>query len=225
MLGASMGPRSFDRGKGPQTDPGHGPGVASMGPRSFDRGKLALSFSRKNRRFLLQWGRDLSIAESGNDRVRAGNDLAASMGPRSFDRGKGRRSRPVRLGLHGASMGPRSFDRGKSLADARRDRPVLASMGPRSFDRGKPLESADLWSPPSLQWGRDLSIAERRARWWGRDSTTTKCIHQLQWGRDLSIAESSRTGATRCREGRGFNGAAIFRSRKGHVDAVVPRQT
>ena len=36
----------------------------------------------------LQWGRDLSIAESTSEDFAAKADLLASMGPRSFDRGK-----------------------------------------------------------------------------------------------------------------------------------------
>ena len=60
-----------------------------------------------------------------------------------------------------------------------------ASMGPRSFDRGKSFLFHLLGDVnDKLQWGRDLSIAERIAK-----------------GKAWRIAA-------------GFNGAAIFRSRK-----------
>ena len=159
--------------------------LASMGPRSFDRGKciFSLLFTRP---LSLQWGRDLSIAErpcasstcahclirfngaaifrsrkAGGVAGRDGGELLASMGPRSFDRGKpdmglafrslstvlqwGRdlsiaesaRSWRDRLDQITASMGPRSFDRGKQIGAVVIARIFHASMGPRSFDRGK----------------------------------------------------------------------------------------
>ena len=60
-------------------------------------------------------------------------------------------------------------------------------MGPRSFDRGKLERTGSLG---------DLTAV-------------------LQWGRDLSIAERSLPQQLLQRGYRGFNGAAIFRSRKG----------
>ena len=83
-------------------------------------------------------------------------------------------------------------------------------MGPRSFDRGKdtPLRRENN-IPDLLQWGRDLSIAERRPR-----AIIAALKVTLQWGRDLSIAERGLTPVGGDRNTR-FNGAAIFRSRKG----------
>ncbi len=62
----------------------------------------------------LQWGRDLSTAETQGNPTGKIFRIYASMGPRSFDRG----NRPLfayqwRIVL--ASMGPRSFDRGNRL--------------------------------------------------------------------------------------------------------------
>ena len=84
----------------------------------------------------------------------------------------------------------------------------------------------------ALQWGRDLSITEGVVgRWrysarawlqWGRDLSITegqliriftRFITELQWGRDLSITEGTIMSSL-SREPCGFNGAAIFRSRK-----------
>ncbi len=63
-----------------------------MGPRSFDRGNVACLGCQPNILDLLQWGRDLLIAEMNATR------------------------RDVRLASSGASMGPRSFDRGNAIA-------------------------------------------------------------------------------------------------------------
>ncbi len=85
---ASMGPRSFNRGRLRGAVQGGCGCIASMGPRSFNR------------------GRDCT-------ETAAQNIEGASMGPRSFNRG-----RVPLLGRPGgdlqASMGPRSFNRGRS---------------------------------------------------------------------------------------------------------------
>jgi hypothetical protein len=84
-----------------------------------------------------------------------------------------------------------------------------------------------------LQWGRDLSIAEMKGSapsdravlllQWGRDlsiaeiavaTSSFPSINGLQWGRDLSIAEMRLPLRLPTRHSLGFNGAAIFRSRK-----------
>ena len=136
------------------------PGIclASMGPRSLDRGivESAEIIQDANQ---LQWGRDLSIAESPrSDRTapcaRAGFNGAAisrsrnlyqllaengvrmaSMGPRSLDRGIGGIG-PFRGTACHASMGPRSLDRGIWGIGVKAHWCFSASMGPRSLDRG-----------------------------------------------------------------------------------------
>src|SRR5579875_582956 len=92
-------------------------------------------------------------------------------------------------------MGPRSLDRGNRLSGG-----ATASTPP--LFNGAAISRSRKWFRPaqairaagSLQWGRDLSIAEiepvahsKRARPAG-----------LQWGRDLSIAEICRV--TKARE-------------------------
>ena len=89
---ASMGPRSFNRGKTTVHLSIPGSAHASMGPRSFNRGKIVSEFN-------------------------AFTSYNASMGPRSFNRGKWF----LLLGVDqtkNASMGPRSFNRGKCGAPA-----------------------------------------------------------------------------------------------------------
>ena len=110
---ASMGPRSFDRGKSAIED------VADEMKELLQWGRDPLTAERPSAAtastadILLQWGRDRSTAESGADRHQASSALA-SMGPRSFDRGKAS-SETARSWWHLTSMGPRSFDRGKFL--------------------------------------------------------------------------------------------------------------
>ena len=83
-------------------------------------------------------------------------------------------------------------------------------MGPRPFGRGRSRESIGRGgAPTSLQWGRDLSVAEGV-----RITVIPNDADPLQWGRDLSVAEGTcSTGRARSRR-PGFNGAATFRSRK-----------
>src|SRR5690242_15265110 len=113
MQHASMGPRSFDRGKGVplpkyaattarfngaaifRSRKGRISPTACRKARSFngaaisfDRGKLAQMFNMLRSSTPLQWGRDLSIAERLARQERPRDKLDASMGPRSFDRGK-----------------------------------------------------------------------------------------------------------------------------------------
>ena len=103
-------------------------------------------------------------------------------------------------------------------------------MGPRSIDRGNCPAYAMVvcWIMRSLQWGRDLLIAEMRGNL--RDHVM---LTKLQWGRDLLIAETCRSasGGRRAvasmgprsidrgnasitrwpsRDGKSFNGAAIY---------------
>src|SRR5579875_1830772 len=179
------------------------------------------------------------------------------MGPRSLDRGN-------RLSGGATASTPPLFNGAaisrsrKSSSRKQKGKKEFSSMGPRSLDRGNEavkaiakemlvfngaaISRSRKWFRPaqairaagSLQWGRDLSIAEiepvahsKRARPAG-----------LQWGRDLSIAEICRVTKAResgrlssmgprsldrgnppaCRLGIKFqvlfNGAAISRSRK-----------
>ena len=96
----------------------------------------------------------------------------------------------------------------------------IASMGPRSFDRGKVMvPGAKGGSPRSLQWGRDLSIAERMR-------TLPSCTQSESGFNGAAIFRSRKAGtaAATSPARTGFNGAAIFRSRKGHskLQSAIP---
>src|SRR5579875_3211193 len=132
-------------------------------------------------------------------------------------------------------MGPRSLDRGNRLSGG-----ATASTPP--LFNGAAISRSRKWFRPaqairaagSLQWGRDLSIAEIEPVAHSKIARPAG----LQWGRDLSIAEICRVTKAResgrlssmgprsldrgnppaCRLGIKFqvlfNGAAISRSRK-----------
>ena len=139
--GASMGPRSYERGRRwlSPTCITRYCDEASMGPRSHERGRKCWNaIDRPSCTMWLQRGRVHKNAERDAERACTGGELAASMGPRSFERG---RYPLVVDDLHGiASMGPRSFERGKmSTAKLTACHVGAASMGPRSFERGRAI--------------------------------------------------------------------------------------
>ena len=55
----------------------------------------------------------------------------------------------------------------------------------------------------TLQWGRNLTVAEGVALWVG--SCQSKA---LQWGRNLTVAEGATLNSVAASEGSCFNGAA-----------------
>ena len=74
--------------------------IASMGPRLVSRGKLVIT-SNFVPPSLLQWGRDLLVAESGRARNRLWHHVDASMGPRLVSRGKAAATAPIFAGKSG----------------------------------------------------------------------------------------------------------------------------
>ena len=82
-----MGPRSEDRGNSVGSKGTQRRGKASMGPRSEDRGNPPTITTAPIRPSMLQWGRDLKIAEMDEPMTPPMTPRRASMGPRSEDRG------------------------------------------------------------------------------------------------------------------------------------------
>ncbi len=108
--GASMGPRSNDRGNGgpplwPRSDSMLQWGRDQMIAEMLNWRARAVSLS------LLQWGRDQMIAEIQSWCLWGAVIRCASMGPRSNDRGN-KDVQDYRILAVEASMGPRSNDRG-----------------------------------------------------------------------------------------------------------------
>ena len=106
------------------------------------------------------------------------------MGPRPFGRGRHRRypRRPSRIR---ASMGPRPFGRGRVWCGYHAAPCIQASMGPRPFGRGRcrgpclQLAGARRFNGAATFRSRKARIAEFLVHTCGT----------LQWGRDLSVAE------------------------------------
>ena len=204
----SMEPRPFSRGnhaRRARHPRGHRP---SMEPRPFSRGNVYRPFGRRRRHYpfngaatfqsrkrgamipgrrqrrVLQWSRDLSVAETALQ-------LADDSGP----------GRP--------SMEPRPFSRGNDRVRRR----FCAKLGLLQWSRDLSVAETAHYPTPTtsdsrLQWSRDLSVAETR-RWPLGQPTSPS----LQWSRDLSVAETRPRGAARPRC-TPFNGAATFQSRK-----------
>ncbi len=239
-LRASMGPRLFSRGKGPgdrqlcRLGPCFNGAAtvqsrkepaerlvqqvlfsASMGPRLFSRGK----FSRPLRiaiAYLLQWGRDCSVAErslsscskSWTDKLQWGRDCSVAESDVTSWTARSPCS---------ASMGPRLFSRGKAITgdDAWDDE--IASMGPRLFSRGKmdnygwtgaeyrrfngaaTVQSRKGWLRPATRFG--VRTASMGPRLFSRGKADKDCegfkSNWLQWGRDCSVAERDNYQLTR----------------------------
>ena len=104
-----------------------------MGPRPFSRRDLGeeLGLIREER---LQWGRDLSVAETATAPV-VGVMVAVLQWGRDLSVAETRNVRPHHNLVSIASMGPRPFSRRDALLDALLAGGHLASMGPRPFSR------------------------------------------------------------------------------------------
>src|SRR6266540_178712 len=101
-----MGPRSIDRGNAVSLRVGISRELASMGPRSIDRGNRTNQMDVQDFD-MLQWGRDLLIAEMNPLIVEAMIGMPASMGPRSIDRGNlmpTARHTPISPSFNGAAI-------------------------------------------------------------------------------------------------------------------------
>ena len=156
-----------------------------MGPRPFGRGR-----------------------HTGLDR--AAQRPLASMGPRPFGRGRYLAllfCRPRRPSFNGAA----TFRSRKAGKGRNRAQPRLASMGPRPFGRGRIVTLPSRLISLTLQWGRDLSVAE------GGRTAVGPHVHGRRFNGAATFRsrKDGRANPARFRCRHGFNGAATFRSRKG----------
>ncbi len=92
---ASMGPRLNSRGDRRIMTQETKPDWASMGPRLNSRGDDVYSYDTKEIKAVLQWGRDLIVAETTTGGTCDGDRIAASMGPRLNSRGDSRVRRRI----------------------------------------------------------------------------------------------------------------------------------
>src|SRR5579875_1985864 len=107
-----------------------------MGPRSGDRGnREKITEIRVLHR--LQWGRDLVIAEIGEEPFRAAINISLQWGRDLVIAEIHLLAESLHKAYRRASMGPRSGDRGNAAAQLQHQAQTdNASMGPRSGDRG-----------------------------------------------------------------------------------------
>ncbi len=179
----------------------------------------------------LQWGRDLTVADS------AASLRHASLSGTCFNGAATSRSR---IGSEVASNTSRwccfngaATSRSRIVGGASRGTLVLQRFNGAATSRsriGVGRQNRRV-SSGSLQWGRDLTVADRSMRnaaregrlllQWGRDLTVadstirsikSRLTTPLQWGRDLTVADRSLSGTLNVHAIR-FNGAATSRSR------------
>ncbi len=137
---------------------------------------------------MLQWGRDVIVADGL------------------------RRVRVLRRQRH-ASMGPRRYRRGWFKSHIGRELRRSASMGPRRYRRGWTITVDGTWEREWLQWGRDVIVADGEVRPSKYDAKTAK----LQWGRDVIVADGWASATRRgTPSANSFNGAATLSSRMVH---------
>ena len=203
-----MGPRPFGRGRQGQEAAERRQGRRFNGAATF-RSRKALSMSvRPAKIVLLQWGRDLSVAEGGcTGRVR-GARRPRFNGAATFRSRKARR--PFPCSLHNS---PLQWGRDLSVAE-----------GTNPIPRGHTFST--------LQWGRDLSVAEGTSR--GCPDRQSESFNGAATFRsrkgarlgDMHGRAAASMGPRPFGRGRSccfatpttspssFNGAATFRSRK-----------
>ena len=138
---ASMGPRPFSRGNLSEIGLPRRRTKGFNGAATFQSRKQSSSAIASREGAMLQWGRDLSVAET-----RSGPGLLATRA-RGFNGAATFQSRKRKLGASaGASEG-----RGFNGAATFQSRKPAVQRGPRLY-------------VDQLQWGRDLSVAETAVR-------------------------------------------------------------
>ena len=158
---------------------------ASMGPQldSCGRCKHCHHVWRPN---LLQWGRNLTVAE-GNDSLLAVRDALRLQWGRNLTVAEG-----ATVPTAGPACAPLQWGRNLTVAEGtsgcvRPYRGGWASMGPQLDSCGRLGGTWGDLTPEELQWGRNLTVAEGGLLGRRRDSDL-----ELQWGRNLTVAEGPR---------------------------------
>src|SRR5260370_874080 len=154
-----------------------------MGPRAVARGILDSAFI-ESLTLTLQWGRELLLAESLLRLVDQVSLVELQWG-RELLLAESSVGEVYLATWLRASMGPRAVARGIILQIDNKEHLFWASMGPRAVARGICQRRVPGTPIRSLQWGRELLLAESAwslAIFWS--------LTALQWGRELLLAES-----------------------------------
>ncbi len=181
-----MGPRLFSRGNYQNIGRWFLHFSASMGPRLFSRGNDFIKLTSDLLLFVLQWGRDSSVAEMTTRKDGVSADGKASMGPRLFSRGN------CHSGTH------------RRFPDTRFN--GAATLQSRKWSLGKVLRS---YTDECFNGAATL----QSRKWPPREGAPSKA-GKLQWGRDSSVAEIENQPRNGVPLDKGFNGAATLQSRK-----------
>ena len=157
-----------------------------MEPRPFSRGDTSPSRPTDTQPRLLQWSRDLSVAETRNrPRRRVRFDLGFN-GAATFQsrRRQSPKARPASttLRFNGAATF-QSRRLGRLVGKAARG---MASMEPRPFSRGDSTPSTTSCPTPFCFNGAATFQSRRRVAAQSMSGLSSK----LQWSRDLSVAET-----------------------------------
>ena len=131
----------------------------------------------------LQWGRNLSVAEGSKRIAQVKNTLTSFNGAATF-RLRKEGIYAMRTWQSQCFNGAATFRLRKANIDMRIFLNSGASMGPQPFGCGRGTVLNYIMLENSLQWGRNLSVAEGMQVYLGRTKT-----RMLQWGRNLSVAE------------------------------------
>ena len=179
---------------------------ASMGPQLDSCGKREVPAALAGSMIGLQWGRNLTVAESRKRediqnrlaRLQWGRNLTVAERPCSIGYAKssrcfngaatGQLRKESDLGgtsaHQRASMGPQLDSCGKAPPPLGDGQHAGASMGPQLDSCGKVCPRCRDPRYPLLQWGRNLTVAESRVR-----AEHLAARRELQWGRNLTVAE------------------------------------
>ena len=191
---------------------------ASMGPRSRERGKLPAASRRARRAGMLQWGRAHVSAERRPFAVRHGGLKSSLQWGRAHVSAERARTVSPRPCVGVASMGPRSRERGKHLGPRGRLYRFLLQWGRAHVS----AESARRRPPrKKLQWGRAHvsaeSSASTRTRSIGdasmgprsreRGKRVMRRRRRVTYGASMGPRSRERGRAARLVDG--FNGAAL----------------
>ena len=134
--------------------------MASMGPQPSSRGNRAMYARAFLRAVALQWGRNLPVAEISRFSASRNPRQRASMGPQPSSRGNPNRS-DAGAAEQSASMGPQPSSRGNRRARLSPRRLSTRFNGAATFQSRKyGAGGADAPSVSTLQWGRNLPVAE-----------------------------------------------------------------
>ena len=180
--GTSMGPQLDSCGRhllhvGPPMAPG-----TSMGPQLDSCGRLPI-FHHGLPHFLLQWGRNLTVAEGSAFLFPLGVGVELQWG-RNLTVAEGSIGALRPPALRRTSMGPQLDSCGRSRYLVQGRRSPQTSMGPQLDSCGRSLTAACVAALAGLQWGRNLTVAEGSIC-----SDCGEAANVLQWGRNLTVAE------------------------------------